>query len=79
MAGNPNNNSTKRWFSISMLLIGIVLGGFSGILRGDWLGREAAKAVEQRVEQRMQERFGALKEDIEEIKYDLKELLRAKD
>lgn len=73
------NGTPKNWFSISMLLFGIVIGGFAGILRGEWLGEDAAHAVEARVEAHMQERFGALKEDIEEIKDDLKELLRLRD
>jgi len=73
------NGTPRNWFSISMLLLGIVLGGFAGVLRGDWIGEEAAAAVEIRVESHMQERFGALKEDIQEIKDDLKELLRVRD
>jgi hypothetical protein len=74
-----NGNSPRTWFSVAMLLFGIVLGGFAGVVRGDWLGRDAAQKVEQRVEARMQERFGELKEDIQDIKQDLKELLRSRD
>lgn len=76
---NSTSNGAKRWFSISMLLLGLVIAGFAGVLRGDWIGRSAAQEVEQRVEKRMEEKFEALKEDMQEIKSDLKELLRAQD
>lgn len=79
MTSSNSSNGTKRWFSISMLLLGIIVGGFSGIVRGDWLGRDAAKVVEHRVESHMQERFSSLKEDIQEIKADVKELLKIRD
>jgi hypothetical protein len=69
----------SRWFSISCFLLGLVLAGFGGILRGDWIGRKAAAEAEERIESRMQERFGWLREDMREVKKDLKELLRLKE
>jgi hypothetical protein len=37
------------WFAIAMFLAGALLTGSAGVIRGDWLGEDAAREVEERV------------------------------
>lgn len=60
-------DNTSRWFSISMFLLGVILAGAAGVLRGDWLGERAANAVEHRVEGRLERMENRLNKRLDEI------------
>lgn len=45
--GDKSRLTGEAWKAIALLSIGIIVGGLGGIIRGDWLGAEAAHAVRE--------------------------------
>jgi hypothetical protein len=66
MAEN-NGNINKVLLVLVSMLLGVVLTGVSMVVRGDMLGKDAADAVEERVNERMDREFGYLKDILERI------------
>jgi hypothetical protein len=60
-----NGQVNKILLALCSLLLGMVLTGAFAVARGDYLGREAAEEVENRI-----------KEDLSEIKTDIREIRR---
>jgi pyrimidine operon attenuation protein/uracil phosphoribosyltransferase len=42
------------WKDVALLLAGILIGGLSGVIRGDWVGKNAATAVKEIVNVQLQ-------------------------
>ena len=64
----------KGWH-VAIFLAGLLVGGLAGVIRGDWLGGDAAQAVESRLKERVERIEERIHDDIKEIKEDLKRLL----
>jgi len=45
---NERGGGNSVWAPVPMLLIGLILSGVAGVVRGDWLGGQAAASVEAR-------------------------------
>ena len=54
----------ERWFSITLLLAGIVLGG----MVGSWNGKAEAHEVKQQIEERLDREVQYIRESIDELK-----------
>lgn len=70
-----DGKNQKLTFPALMLLVGVVLTGAGMAVRGDWLGTDAAEAVEERVndridraEERTKEMFDMVLTQLEEIR-----------
>ena len=56
------------WQSLAFFLGGLVVSGVAMILRGDFLGRQAAKEVERRLSERMDREIASVGRELREIK-----------
>ena len=66
-AGGNGSNINKLLLFLVSLLAGIVITGTSMVVRGDFLGRQSAEAVEERVNERMDRELGYIKDYLERI------------
>jgi len=64
-----------NWFAISMFLAGLVVAGFAGVVRGDWLGSKHADAVEHRVNERVDREITEIRADLTYLRSRLDELI----
>ena len=64
-----------NWFAVTMFLAGLVVAGFGGVVRGDWLGGTAATAVEQRVNERADREIAEIRADLTYLRSRLDELI----
>ena len=64
-----------NWFAMTMFLAGLVVAGFGGVLRGDWLGSTAAAAVEHRVSERADREIAEIRADLTYLRSRLDELI----
>ena len=71
----PNGNGIKAW-ALTAFLAGIVVAGLAGVVRGDWLGDEAAEHVREEITVYHDKDVDHLKEGQERIEAKLDELLR---
>ena len=54
--GEPSNGNAKLvtiLFAVCMFLAGVVVTGVAGVIRGDYIGRDAAHEVEERLNRRI--------------------------
>lgn len=59
---------------LAFFLGGVVITGFSMMLRGDFLGAKAAADVEMRINVRLDREMGAIQSDLKEIKESIRDL-----
>lgn len=71
----PNGNGVKVW-AITAFLAGLVVAGLAGIIRGDWVGRDAASEVRIEVLDIHDRDVVYIKEGQDRIEKKLDELLR---
>ena len=64
-----------NWFAVTMFMAGIVIAGFGGVVRGEWLGDRAAEAVEQRVNERADREIAEIRADLTYLRSRLDELI----
>lgn len=72
----PINGNGKWSLATITFLAGLVLAGLAGVVRGDWLGREAASEVKSEVLVYHDKDIEHLKEGQDRIEKKLDELLR---
>lgn len=70
-----NGNGTKLGWGVALFLAGMVITGAGMVIRGDFLGSEAAEAVETRMTQRLDRELSYIRDQLREVK----QLLRRKD
>ena len=67
------DNNQLGW-KVALFLAGVILSGMLMMLRGDWLGSEAAQAVESRLSKRINRYELKLDRRLERMETTLKEL-----
>ena len=70
-----NGNGTRAW-GVALFLAGALFAGTAGVIRGDWLGRDAASEVRIEVLDIHDRDTVYLKEGQDRIEKKLDELLR---
>ena len=60
--------------SIITFLVGVILAGGAGIVRGDWLGQKAATEVELRLKEQAKTDLGYVMSDLLDIKEAIRDL-----
>jgi len=71
----PNGNGHRGW-GVALFLAGALFAGTAGVIRGDWLGRDAAEEVKVEVTAAHDKDLGYMKEDMQRIEKKIDELLR---
>lgn len=64
------------WQMVASGLFGALSTGIVAVVRGDFLGKAAAKEVEERLTARMDREISAIHEDIKEVKEMIRGLIK---
>lgn len=64
---NGNGKTVTILLAVCMFLAGLVVAGLGGVIRGDYLGRQAALEVEARVNQRIDRTLTSTDKALQEI------------
>ncbi len=64
-----------RSFAIAMFLAGALLAGMGGVLRGDWIGREAATEVKLELKEDTIQMEGRIEKRLDKIERKLDRVL----